>query len=124
VLFEAGHGIAPDLIYVRGAPAFLNMDQTTINKKLCTLIRIEVGFRRDLGCDKKHVEKTDKYSPLIMFLKKDGGRGEFVAVLIGHANTTLTRTLDHLAAAFSTIRSRVDQANASKGTPEPTGLPR
>jgi hypothetical protein len=37
--------------------------------KLCNLILVvEVGFSRDLGCDKKHEEKTEKYSPLVAAL--------------------------------------------------------
>jgi hypothetical protein len=38
----------------------------------------------------------------------------FVANSIGHAGTTLTRTLENLTAAFSTVRPRVDHANAIK----------
>ena len=44
---------------------------------------------------------------------------EFVAIPIGHAGTPLIRTLDHLTAAFSTVRPRVDHASASGGTPHP-----
>ena len=43
----------------------------------------------------------------------------FVAIPIGHAGTTLARTLGHLAAAFSTVRPRTDQAGANKGTTQP-----
>ncbi len=45
---------------------------------------------------------------------------EFVAILIGHTGITLTKTLDPLTAAFSKVRSRTDQANANKGTLQPT----
>jgi hypothetical protein len=44
---------------------------------------------------------------------------EFVAIPIGHAGTTLTRTLDHLTAAFSTVRPRADHTSTSKGTSQP-----
>ncbi len=45
---------------------------------------------------------------------------EFVAISIGHAGITLTRTLDHLTAAFSTVvRLSADHANTSIGTPPP-----
>ncbi len=88
-------------------------------KKLCTLILIEVGFSRDLGCDKKQAEKTEKYYPLVTALKKYWGRVEFVTIPIGHAGTTLTRTLDDLTAAFSTICPRVDHADSNWGTPHP-----
>ncbi len=72
-LFEASHGTAPDLICARGRRGILDAphpDQTNTDKKLCTLILIEVGFCRDLGCDKRHHEKTEKYSPLVAALKK------------------------------------------------------
>ena len=45
---------------------------------------------------------------------------EVVAIPLGHAGTTLTRTLDHLTADFSTVRPRQDQVSASKGTSQPT----
>jgi len=59
-LFEAGHGTAPDLIYARGIPNTPHHGQSTTDKKLCTLILLEVGICRDLGCDNKHNEKTEK----------------------------------------------------------------
>ncbi len=59
-LFEAGYGTAPDLIYARGIPDTPHPDQSTTDEKLCTLILLEVGLCRDLGCDKKHNEKTEK----------------------------------------------------------------
>ena len=86
---------------------------------LCTLVLIEIGFSRDLGCDKKQAKKTEKCHPFVTVLKTYWGRVDFVAIPIGHTGTTLTRTLDHLTAAFSTIRPRVDHADANKGTPPP-----
>ncbi len=71
-------------------------------------IIIEIGLCRDLGCHIKFDEKTEKYSPLIAALRKCWGRMEFVAVPIDHAGTTLTNTLDHLTAAFSTVRPSVE----------------
>ena len=53
----------PDLIYARGVPDTPDPGQTNLDRKLCTLVLIETGFSRDIGCDKKHVEKTEKYSP-------------------------------------------------------------
>ena len=44
----------------------------------------------------------------------------FVAIPIGHAGTTLTKTLDHLTAAFYMVRPIVDRINASKGTSLPS----
>jgi hypothetical protein len=69
---------------------------------------------------KKHTEKTERYSYLVAALKKYWGRVEFVAIPIGYAGTTLTRTLDHLTAAFSTIRPRAYHTNTNQGTPQST----
>ncbi len=55
-----------------------------------------------------------------MALKKHWGRVEFVAIPIGHAGTTVSRTLAHLTAAFSTARPSADQVRASTGTTQPT----
>ena len=112
----AGAGAAPDIIYARGVPADPSRD---FNRNDCTLILFEVGFCRDLGCDVKFDKKTEKYSPLIAALRKYWGRVEFVAFPIGHAGTTLTRTIDHLTAAFSTVRRSVERSRASKGVPNP-----
>ncbi len=67
----------------------------------------------------EHAEKNEKYSPLVAALKQYWGRKEFVAISIGHAGTTLTRTLDHRTAAFSSVCPRVDHTNAIKGTSQP-----
>ena len=80
---------------------------------------IEIGFSRYLGCDKKHTEKTEKYSSFVAALKQYWGRVEFVAISIGHAGTSLTRTFDHLTAAFSTVHPIVDHTGAVKGTSQP-----
>jgi len=85
----------------------------------CTLIIVEIGFCRDLGFDVKCDEKTEKYSPLIAALIKYWGRVEFVAFPIGHAGTTLTKTLDHLTAAFSTVRPSVESSRANMGISSP-----
>jgi len=113
----------PDLIRTSSTPEKSRTRPTPVRpistKKTCTLIFIEIGFSRDLGFDKKHTEKTEKYSPLVAALMQYWGRVEFVAIPIGHAGTTLSRTLDHLTAAFSTARPRVDHTNANKGTSQP-----
>jgi hypothetical protein len=119
-LFEGGHGTAPDLIYERGVPDTIDPGQTNFDKTTCTLIVIEIGFSLDLGCDKKHMEKTEKYSPLVAALRLNWGRVEFVAIPIGYAGTMLTRTPEHLIAAFFTVRPRVDHTSVSKGTSQPT----
>jgi hypothetical protein len=119
-LHDGGHGTTPDLIYARGVPDTPDPGQTSFDKKLCTFVLKEIGLFQDLGCDKKHVhaEKTEKYSSLVAVLKQYWGRVEFVAIPIGHADTTLTRTLDHLTAAFSTVRPRMDHTNANTDTPQ------
>ena len=106
MLFEAGHGTALDLIYARGVPDTPSPDPISFNIKHCTL---------NLGCDIKFDEKSEKFSPLIAALKKYLGRVEFVAFPIGHAGTTLTRTLDHLTAVFSTVRPLVERSRTGKG---------
>ncbi len=70
MMFDAGHGTSPDLIYARGVPNTPSLNPTSFNKKQCTLVIIEIGLCRDLGCDIKFKEKTEKYSPLIAALRK------------------------------------------------------
>ncbi len=45
---------------------------------------------------------------------------EFIAIPIGHTGTTLSRTLVHLSATFSTARPLAEQARANTGTTQPT----
>jgi hypothetical protein len=73
LLFEAGHGTTPDLIYARGVPDTPSPDPTSFDKKQCTLIIVEIGFCIDLGCEDKFEEKNTKYSPLIAALRSFGG---------------------------------------------------
>jgi len=44
---------------------------------------------------------------------------EFVAFPIGHAGTILTRILDHLTAAFYTVRPSVERSRTSRGISSP-----
>ena len=44
---------------------------------------------------------------------------DFIAFPIGHAGTTLTKTLDHVTAAFSTVRPNVERTRASRGAASP-----
>ncbi len=78
-----------------------------IHKKLCILILVGVGFCKDLGCDSKLVERTEKHFPLIAVLNKYWRRVEFGAIHIGHAGTTLHKTFEHLVTALSTVRPQV-----------------
>jgi len=119
MLFEAGHGTTPDLIHARGVTDTPSPDPTSFDRKQCTLIIIKIGFCRDLGCDIKFEKKTEKYSPLIAALKRYWGRMEFIVFPICHAGATLTKTLDHLTAAFSTVRPTVDRSRASRSTSIP-----
>ena len=102
-MFEAGHGTSPDLIYARGVPDTPFPDPTFFERRQCILIIVEIGSCKDLGCDIKFDEKTEKYSALIAALRKYWGRVEFGAFPIGRAGITHTRTLEHLTAAFSTV---------------------
>jgi hypothetical protein len=119
MLFEAGHGTAPDLIYARKVPNTPSLDPIFFDIKQCTLILVEIDFCKDLGCDIKYNKKTEKYSPLIAALRKYWGRMEFVAFPICHAGTTLTKTLDRLTAAFSASRPLVERSRASWGISNP-----
>ncbi len=67
-LHKAGYGTAPDLIYARGIPDSPRPDPNTFDRKKCNLVVIEVGFCRDLGCDKARQEKTEKNAPLVTTL--------------------------------------------------------
>jgi hypothetical protein len=118
-LFEDGHGTTLDPIYARGIPTTPNPDLTNVNKMQCTFILVEVEFCKDLGCDTKLTEKTEKYPPLVAALKKFLGKVEFIANPIGHAGTTLQRTLEHLATALSTVRPHGEQGRASTGVTDP-----
>ncbi len=44
---------------------------------------------------------------------------EFITFPIGHVGTTLTKTLDHLTAAFSTARPNLERTRASRGADSP-----
>jgi hypothetical protein len=88
--------------------------------KQCTLIIVEIGFCRDLGNDMKFEKKTEIYSPLLAALKRYREHVKFIAFPIGHAGTTLTRILDQLTAAFSTVRPTVERSRASRGAASPT----
>ena len=73
----------------------------------------------DLGCDIKFEKKTEKYIPLLAALRRYWEHVEFIAFPIGRAGTKLTRTLDQLTAAFSTVRPNVEISRASKGATSP-----
>ena len=118
-MFQAGHGTAPDLMYARGAPNSPSPDPTSFDKKRCNLIIVEFCLCTDLDCDIKIEKNTEKYSPFIAALRRPWERVEFIAFPIGHVGTTLTKTLDHLTAAFSTVRHNVERSRDNRGAASP-----
>ena len=91
-----------------GVPDSPSPNYTPFEKKLCTLIIVEIGLCRDLGCGIEIEKNTEKYSPLNAEFRKYWGRVEFITFPNGHEGITLTKTLDHLTAAFSTVRPSVE----------------
>jgi hypothetical protein len=83
-LMATGAGAAPDIFYARGVPADPSPDNESFNRKVCFLILFHIGFCRDLGCYKKLMEKTEKYSPLVTTLRRYRGRIDLVCIPIGH----------------------------------------
>ena len=112
--------MAPDIIYARGVPADSSPEIDSFNRKDCSLILFEVGFCRDLGCHKKRDEKTDKYNPLLITLRRYWGRVDLVCIPIGHVSTTLNDTATDIATALSQVRPSIAAMRNQKGhkTPE------
>jgi len=73
----------------------------------------------DLGYDIKIEKTTERDFPLIAALRKYWGRVEFIAFPIDHAGTTITRTLEHLTAAFSIVRPTVEQTRVCRSATSP-----
>jgi hypothetical protein len=46
-------------------------------------------------------------------------KGVVCGLHVGHVGATLTRTLDHLTAAFSTVRPSMERSRASRGISRP-----
>jgi len=101
-----------------GSQTLLPPTRPLLTKK-CTIVIVDIGFRRDLGCDVKFDNKSEKYSPLIAALGRYWERVEFIAFPIGHAGPTLSKTLDHLTAAFSTVRPTMKRSRANRGASSP-----
>jgi hypothetical protein len=72
-LFQGGHGTSTVFIYAIAVLDKPDPNTTNFDKKLCTLILIEIEFSADLGCNKKHAEKTEKYYPSLRPSKSTGG---------------------------------------------------
>ena len=105
----------PDLIHAIGLPDTPSPDLTTLDRKRCNLIIIEIGFCQD----KRLHEKIAKYTPLVATLKEIWGKVEFVAVPIGHACTTLQETQRHLAQALSATRPEIERSMARREVHNP-----
>ncbi len=69
-LMSIGAEAANDIVYAQGVPADPNPDINAFNRKDCSLILIEVGLCRDLGCHEMYTAKTDKYLPLLNKLRR------------------------------------------------------
>ncbi len=69
--------------------------------------------------EKTREEKTVKYTPLVTTLQAVWGMVEFVAILIGHAGTTLSETQRHFAQALSATRPEIEQVRARRGVRRP-----
>jgi hypothetical protein len=131
MFFEAGHGTAPDLIYARGVLDSPSHDPTSFGMKQRTLIVIEIGSCRDFGCVERLEAKTSKYAPLLEALRRYLGRVKFIAFPVRHAGTTLTKTLDRLTTAFSSVRPIMESSTPTGAThfppwtttPRPTTTP-
>ena len=118
-LIDAGKGAAPDLIYARGVPSFPAPHLSQFQRSECTLLLIEVGFCRDLGCTEKRAEKQTKYAPLIDALRLHWGAVEFVCIPIGHAGTTLQSTLHDLSSALARVRPHFADRRRRQGHKQP-----
>ena len=116
-LIASGHGAAPDLIYARGIPDNPRPAPGSFDPKSCTLLLVEIGFCRDLGCREKLAEKTRKYQPLLRALEQIWGAVSLVCIPIGHAGTTLECTVENLSNALSRIRPPLAAARRDKGAP-------
>jgi len=98
--------------YASGVPDTPSPSPTSFEKKKYTLIIVEIGFCRDLGCDIKLEKKNEK---ILVGLRRYWGRVDFIAFPIGHAGTTLARFLDQLTTAFSTVRLTVERSQPYHG---------
>ncbi len=118
---SARAGAAPDIIYARGVPAEPSPDIDSFNRKDCSLIVFEIGFRRNLGCLKKlKVKKTEEYNPLVTTLRRYWGRADLVCIPIGQAGTALNETTSEIATALVKVRPSIAVARKRKDhkTPE------
>jgi len=118
-LREAGQGAAPDLIYVRGLPPDTDPSNQHFDRKDCNIIIVELGFCRDLGLPDKLLEKQTKYQPLSSALLQYWGHVDVVCIPVGHAGTTLSRTVDNLANALARVRPSIVVSRQQAGHADP-----
>ena len=117
-LHDGGHGTAPDLIYARGVPDTPNPARPTSTKVMHTRpfrdwVPLRPWMRQETREEDREALPPRRGPRAIL---REGG---IVAIHIEHAGTMLTRTINHLTAAFSTFRPRVDHTSATKGTTKP-----
>ena len=116
-LISQGLGAAPDLIYARGIPPSISSltNPPPFDRMRCTLTLIEVGFCRDLGCQAKLAEKTQKYEPLATALRRHWGEVDLICIPVGHAGTTLTMSIDSIALALAKQRPPTTTSRSTSG---------
>ena len=61
----------------------------------------------NIGCHVKLKEKTDKYNPLLITLRRYWGRVDLVCIPIRHAGTILNDTATDIATAFAQVRPSI-----------------
>ena len=81
---------------------------------------MELGFCRDLGCNDKIDETTNKCTPLIAAFWTHWIKVEFVAITVGNMGTTSTKTLKSLTSALSNVRPHVETIRANMDLIDPT----
>ena len=64
-----GVGAAPDIIHARGVRADPTHDPESFGHKDLSLVLFETGFCKDLGCQYKLNNPTEKYHPLLCALR-------------------------------------------------------
>jgi len=89
-------------------------DPASFDRKDCSLILLEIGFCRDLGCQDKLTKKIEKYNPLLCALRRYIGNIDLVCIPIGYSGTTLQNTAVVIATALAKARPSIDNKGKSK----------
>ena len=114
-LMAVGAGATSDIIYARGVPTDPTLDPEFFACKNRSLVLFEIGFCRDLGCQEKLTNKTDKYNPLLYALRRYCGLAELVCIPIYHAGTTLHDTATDIATILDKVRPSIATNRKLKG---------